>query len=344
MPKILKNRIPEMKAIISKNGIWNKFINSLDSKHFSTPESLSFKEKTLLFKKSVDLVEIEPHSYCNRICPFCPNYFLDRRKTNNHFDINIFDKIISDLALISYDQVLRFALYSEPLASSKIIKLITTVKKMVPMCEIDTITNGDYLDKSMLDNLINAGLNTLWISIYPKDYLWVEDEVHKRVNKISSRIKINPKIKYKSDSEITWVFPNKNINITANAKELNKLGYDRGGSLNKLTDNNYFRDSPCRMVFSQFTVYSDGSVVPCCNIRNDYAEHNHYIIDKLDGKKSIFDVYCSNSMAEWRKNLVEVSPKKGVCESCKQHISNSKIAKRYLEMRINKKLFDINSN
>lgn len=32
-----------------------------------------------LFHRYVDQVEIENHSFCNRVCWFCPNRFYDRR-------------------------------------------------------------------------------------------------------------------------------------------------------------------------------------------------------------------------------------------------------------------------
>ena len=337
----LKNIIGELKYVTSKNGFWSEYIQTLNRNHFLSSENLTDVEKLSLFKNSVDLVEIEPHSFCNRICPFCPNYKLDRLKNNHEIDNGIFDKILEDLSLISYDNLIRFALYSEPLSSPNIIHLVRSVRNTLPKCEIDIITNGDYLDEIILKKLIGAGLNTLWISIYPKKYQWTRSTIINRINEISIKLNITPEITFENKNEISWLFPNNQIKIFATGKNYTNIGFDRGGALNELTDDKFTRDSPCRMVFNQFTVYNDGAVVPCCNIRNDYSEHKKHIVDVLDGKKSIFDIYCSKFMVSWRKELTHVGSKKGPCSSCKQHICDYNISKNILERKIKNKLFEI---
>src|SRR5262245_39356981 len=73
-----------------------------------------------LFAQFVDLVEIENHSYCNRVCWFCPNVFMDRRTVNHVMPEELFRAIISDLASIEYDRALVWSRYHEPLAHDSI--------------------------------------------------------------------------------------------------------------------------------------------------------------------------------------------------------------------------------
>src|SRR5581483_9454318 len=44
--------------------------------------------KRVLFKRNVELVEVEPHAYCNRTCSFCPNSIIDRLTVTEHIDSN----------------------------------------------------------------------------------------------------------------------------------------------------------------------------------------------------------------------------------------------------------------
>ena len=55
-----------------------------------------------LFVEYVELVEIENHSFCNRICWFCPNVFIDRRSVNHLMTDTLLDKIFSELGAIDY--------------------------------------------------------------------------------------------------------------------------------------------------------------------------------------------------------------------------------------------------
>ncbi len=55
-----------------------------------------------LFVEYVGLVEIGNHSFCNRICWFCPNVFIDRRSVNHLRTDTLLDKIFSELGAIDY--------------------------------------------------------------------------------------------------------------------------------------------------------------------------------------------------------------------------------------------------
>ena len=55
-----------------------------------------------LFKNNLKLIEIEIFSYCNRICWFCPNSFIDRRTINIEMKDDHYEKILTDLAEIDY--------------------------------------------------------------------------------------------------------------------------------------------------------------------------------------------------------------------------------------------------
>ncbi|KKK60447.1 hypothetical protein LCGC14_3024290, partial [marine sediment metagenome] len=66
------------------------------------------------FKANIRMVELEMHSFCNRQCWFCPNQFIDRQGPVQWLDEFILDKVLSDLALINYDNIITFSGNCEP--------------------------------------------------------------------------------------------------------------------------------------------------------------------------------------------------------------------------------------
>lgn len=55
----------------------------------------------LLFKRSVRHIDIEISSYCNRVCAYCPNAFVELRSAHEYIE----DGILKYLNIISPDQL-----------------------------------------------------------------------------------------------------------------------------------------------------------------------------------------------------------------------------------------------
>ena len=82
-----------------------------------------------LFCQFVELVEIENHSYCNRVCWFCPNVHMDRRTVNHVMPDELFQAIIRDLASIDYDRTPVWSRYHEVLAHESIYERVSYTRK-----------------------------------------------------------------------------------------------------------------------------------------------------------------------------------------------------------------------
>jgi radical SAM protein with 4Fe4S-binding SPASM domain len=95
-----------------------------------------------------------------------------------------------------------------------------------------------------------------------------------------------------------------------------KEGFDRGMSLDWMTDSAFIRNDPCSFVFRNFTMDYDGNVMPCCNLRSDIAEHKPFILGNVTGS-SIFDIYADQKFIDWRRSLAGFSEKAGPCRHCR---------------------------
>ena len=134
------------------------------------------------FRKNLKLIEIEIFSYCNRVCWFCPNSFIDRRSSNTEMQDVHYEKIINDLADIEYDGELTYSRYNEPLSHRDIfIKRVKQARQALPNAILRTNSNGDYVTRDYIEELNDVGFNQLWIQQYLGNN---EKYNHERVRKV----------------------------------------------------------------------------------------------------------------------------------------------------------------
>ena len=120
------------------------------------------------FKANIRKVEIEPHSFCNRKCWFCPNKNIDRTFSPRvKFDENIYTQLIEDLASIDYNHALNFAGFCEPTVEIDLLqRMIMFARRKLPTVAINVNTNTDYLTSGMVKDLSWAGLSMLKCQLY----------------------------------------------------------------------------------------------------------------------------------------------------------------------------------
>ena len=132
-------------------------------------DTLPIEQVRGLFARFVDQVEIENHNFCNRVCWFCPNSFIDRRSQLRLMKDSVFKKIIEALAEIDYDGNLTWSRYHEALADHSVFNRIAAARQALPRATLVVISNGDYMDRSTLPQLESAGVDRLILDLYLPD-------------------------------------------------------------------------------------------------------------------------------------------------------------------------------
>ncbi len=287
---------------------------SITTDHFSN--ELTIDRAQALFKASVNQVEIETFTYCNRKCWFCPNSRIDRRSENRFMDEALYLRILNELAAIDYDQTITYSRYNEPLADRIILKRLSQARQLLPKACLSTHTNGDYLTEKYLDELKEAGLNRLRIQTYLGNKEQFEDRrilarmerQLKNLGRPYHMIAAAQGIRYMA--QISY----EGMEVTLDARNFAKIGVDRGQTV-KLPQT-YERRSPCLVVFQHLYIDYNGAIVPCCNIRSDEPDHAPYLIDWLAENRSIYQAWANSPLAAWRRVLIGFGPKKKPCNSC----------------------------
>nr|WP_320193029.1 radical SAM protein [uncultured Desulfobacter sp.] len=283
--------------------------------HFRS--DLTRKEAIGLFRHSIKMVEIEPFSYCNRTCWFCPNSFIDRRTSCEFMPMSLFDSILKQLAEIEYTGMISLGRYNEPMSQAEIIDYVECAARNCPNAVMHFNTNGDYLTRRFVDQLYAKGLKSLNIQMYfNKTDLINVSTVRERLKRVSNTLGLEPKTVFEKTKRghYLYQFDYKGLNLRSQAKMFERNGCDRGGTLE--INSQSPRTSPCLSPFWHIYVDYNGKVMPCCNLRSDISEHIPYIVADLNESPDIFEAYTNQTAVNWRRKLAVISPKEAPCSTC----------------------------
>lgn len=306
-----------MNKITRYNSVRAVVRNSLrmQKNHFKI--ALPQNEAEQLFKESVELIEVETTSYCNRTCSFCPNSFIDRKSEKRQMPETVWRKILDDLRQMNYSGSFVWSRYSEPLSEPRILDRIREVRQAAPDSRISINTNGDFLNPDYLNQLEEAGLNRLFVDIYIPDEETYHLEVAKKyVKKFSERINRSYQV-LNTDPELYCQIDSLKIQIVAvvrNIASFKRIDMsDRGGLMQN--SRKASRTSPCYAPYKHLVIDWDGSVVVCCQVRSDSPNHANTIVGKI-GVDGLGLVEAYTRLAEWRQSLRTYGQKKIPCTTC----------------------------
>jgi hypothetical protein len=153
---------------------WETELNLSKSLRVKSPESQEIvhnltslltvppaSEKKTITKRNLRLIAIGIFSFYNRRCWFCPNSFVDAHSENRFMPEKTFGKIISELKEMDFSGRVSYNRYNEPLADKMVLKRICETRTALPHAYLSTSTNGDYLDRTYLEQLADAGMDEL---------------------------------------------------------------------------------------------------------------------------------------------------------------------------------------
>ena len=109
---------------------------------------------------SLSRLYIEPTSRCNLACATCIRHAWS--EPLGDMCAAVFDRLIAQLKRFPHLESVMFGGFGEPTAHPDILRMIAAVKGLG--LRVEMVTNGTRLDDAMLDGLMSAGLDTLWVS------------------------------------------------------------------------------------------------------------------------------------------------------------------------------------
>lgn len=181
----------------------------------------------------------------------------------------------------------------------------------MPEVRVSFDSNGDYLTRVLLDDLLDSGLDMMIVTRHCTDSVFnvdrIKDEIYTYIDEkgLSEYI---AEYKENSESNVTYILEYKGKNIYVVANDWKTVGVDRGGQVTALSDENV-RTAPCVDPIRYFCIGYDGSVKGCCNLYFDDADYGNV------SKESLLDCYFNN-LRDLKLEMVKFGEKKGGCRYC----------------------------
>lgn len=140
--------------------------------------------KTVIPLETPFVLQLAVASTCNFRCRYCPCSTPDLLKKNNvkkgAMDFGLYTKIIDDLDEFPQEiKILRLVKEGEPLLNKKFSDMVRYAKKKQPSVKVDTTTNASLLTPELSDDIIDAGLDKLFISLQG-----INAEAYKRLSRV----------------------------------------------------------------------------------------------------------------------------------------------------------------
>jgi len=161
MSKFKKPPIYKNKYYLEKEKYYQEFLYS-DNNPPTLSQNISLKDiKHIYFELSNMCVYSHLH-------PRCP---VSVQKTKKVLSSKIVKKVVDELGKIDYKGFISFHRYNEPLIDPRLFEFIEYIKVKCPGAMIRVLTNGFYLDQTIIDELYEKDIEYLTVSAYfPEEY------------------------------------------------------------------------------------------------------------------------------------------------------------------------------
>jgi len=266
---------------LRKKEAYRKYIQHLRIKKVSVRLLNAFYGED--FNK-IHTIYIETLTACNLRCSYCPNSVYDRGlvKNNEYMDVNLYFKIIDELAEIGWVGEIQPHSYGEPLLDERLPMLCNYTKEKLPNVIIAIFSNGELLNVKNYNNLINNGVGRFVITQHLKN----ESQGTLDVLKYRER--------YGNDNVEFEYKKLKHINSRGGLVDVNS------GELRK----------ECNYPDHHVGISYDGEIMICCN---DYL--NEAKVGNVSDEK-IIDIWNKPIYVDIRKNVSSGNFALNICQNC----------------------------
>lgn len=278
-------------------------------------DTTSATTKRAIFKRNVEIINLELSYQCNRKCDYCPVATSSRSGKQEFMSAELLEKIGIELAEIRYENRLSLNLYNEPLLDDELEDKIALIRSRLPYSHIAFNSNGDRLTMKRLKTLSDAGCDAICVTLHPPPYkVQTLQTIQRRVSKFLEKLSTSAAPEIDFESRIHLQFRSLGVSIKLQWPDWRNEGTNRAGILTDHASGKFIRTQPCAKPFREFTVFYDGFVQPCCEAFHD-KDVNLAPMGDLN-RESVFDVYVSDLLTNFRRHVFDFGPKKGMCKSC----------------------------
>ena len=235
------------------------------------------------------VVYIEPTNFCNFLCPFCPlgNQEKNTDSPNKMMDMKVYEKIILNLKELVFkhdkkiDKIQLYK-YGEPLLHPDFSQMVKMAKEADIAHSIETTTNGSIISPRLAEEILEAGLDVIRISVEH-----IEDDYYKGLSRgrmtystIKDKVRKLHSLKMKGDYDLHIhvkilgsLLSNEQIErfITDYMDIADSWNVDAIMPAKDPINNDYIKLSKledsrivCYDIFNKLNINYDGTISTCC--------------------------------------------------------------------------------
>ena len=222
------------------------------------------------FKLSDLYLSIEPYNICNARCVMCPYQNMTRPKVK--MTMELYQKIIDDVVANGLKAV-NLNFYNEPFLDEEIFERIAYAKSR--HLKVAMFSNGSLLTAGIIDKILASGLDVIDFSFdaFTKE---TYEKIRLNLNFEITRDNILNLIKTRNERGLAKPMINlvfvKSKNNLKEANDFEKFwsgladgaGFSHDDNRNNTVDVCGHVAYPCRRLWSEMLVMSDGRVPLCC--------------------------------------------------------------------------------
>lgn len=238
---------------------------------------------------TLEAVEIETTTVCNRKCPYCPNYTIGRPAIK--MDDNIFYTIIDSLRRGNFKGRISPHFFGEPLTDDRLEVFIKHIRSNLPTAHIKLFTNGDLLTIDRYLELKNAGVDIFRISQHSQEPSEAMAGTLAYVKR--SGVGLGA-IEYINYHDMYYRGNNSDSYLE-----------NRGGLVNVKPS----KKTRCAYV-RQMTIDYKGNVILCCN------DYNSSIVFGNVMKRDLFEIWHDKNYVKIRKTISKGNWMFDICKRC----------------------------
>lgn len=224
------------------------------------------------------IVQFETHNTCTRKCWFC-KFGQERQDSETTFmPDEIIEKIADELGKMDFRGRISPYRINEPLLDSRIVDIVKLLRYKCPNAFLSFNTNGDKLTEDVFNQLTEAGLDCLGVSIY-------DDLAYSRLRKFEDLGAVLIDMKNPNNK-----IENRGGNIKINAESF---------------PDTIYRSKSCERPFNMLSIMANGDVVLCCSDLYGDVVAGNVMDDFLENiwESDIFKHYRDELMTNSRHNL-----------------------------------------
>lgn len=242
--------------------------------------------------KSISSVDITTIDLCNRTCVFCPRANPKIYPNRNLRMTAQGAEIIADrLSEIKYSGTVAISGFGENLLNPEIVEIIKVIKVKNPTAFVECNTNGDPLDRELIDQLLESNLDCLNINLY---------DGPEQLEKFDSMLGGIDKQKYKY--RVHW-----------NPDDYGIIFNNRTGLVKMIDDTSNFekvKNTKCYLPFYKLYIDWNGDVLFCAN---DWGRTR--VVGNVF-QQPIKEIWLSKEMLKVRMRLSKANRNFKPCDKC----------------------------